>query len=323
MKNWHLKIGSLVAALFLAIFVDYFYTPTEFGTSVVQLTAPVEIRNVPQDKSVIWPATRQVEITLQGSSLFMSRVALSPPVVRVNLPETPDKKFIAKLTADNVSLPATVRLLGIKPAELEFGIDDIVEKTVAVVVPQIGILSDELRLEQVLVEPAQVLLKGPSQELKGINVVETVPVNLAVLDRAQVAELELRTPWSAVEISARNVKVTIAISEATAETNFNNVPIILEVLDEQIKPRNPTLSQKVATVSLKGTKRVLKSIKKEALVLRAQITSESQISESLELNLDPIVGIDSLQILPKRVSFQLDPIATPTVIAKSKNSSKK
>lgn len=316
MKNWRLKFGSLVAAILLAIFVNYFFTPTEFGSSVVQLIAPVEIRNVPDNKSVIWPATRQVELTVQGSSLFLSKVALNPPVVRVALPENSAKSFNAKLTAANVNLPATVRLLGIKPSELEFGLDDIIEKNVPVVVPQIGILAPELKLEKVRIDPPEIALRGPSQELKSVSSIESNPVNLDSIDRSTDMELELRTPWNLVASSARTVKVSIEVSDAIGEVTFQNVPVILDVQNEKIRALNPRLAQKAVSVSLRASKKVLRHIKKEDLLVRAQLLSDSQINESLELSLDSLTAVDSVMISPRKVSVVIDAVVVPTITSK-------
>lgn len=316
MKNWLLKLGSLIASIFLAVFVNYFFTPTDFGSSVVQLIAPVEIRNVPENKSVIWPATRQVELTVQGSSLFMSRVALSPPVVRVNLPEGADKSFIAKLNADNVNLPATVRLLGIKPSELEFGLDNIVERTVPVVVPQIGMLVNELNLERVKIDPSEVILKGPSRELKNAINIETNPINLGTIDHSVEMNLELRTPWSTIESNIKNVRVVVEVSDAIGDLGFLNVPVLLEVQKDSMKNLNPRAAQKGVSVLLRGSKRILKNIKKENLIVRAQISSESQLSDLVELTLDPIESIDSVVISPRKIGILVDSPILPTVAVK-------
>lgn len=312
MNNLLLKLGSLLAATCLAVFVNYFFAPSEFGPSVVQLIAPVEIRNVPENKAVIWPSTRQVELTVQGSSLFLSRVAYNPPVVRVSIPEAAAKSFIVKLSAENVALPAAIRLLGIKPAELEFGLDDIIDKTLPVVVPQIGVLSQDLKLVGVKVEPQSVRLRGPSEELKHALNIETNPVNLTTIEATRDFDLELRLPWSIVDAETRTVKATVEVSDANSEVSFSSVPILLEVQNEGLKSRNPRLNQKAVSVVLRGPRKILKSVKKESLVVRAQLASEEQLKDSLVLTLDPIDAVTSALISPRRVEVVIDPAPTPT-----------
>ena len=322
MKNWRLKLGSLVSAICLAVFVNYFFTPTEFGTSVIQIIAQVELGNVPDNKSVIWPANRQVEITVQGPSLFLSRVALSPPGVRVVLPEGVNKTFVAKLTADNINLPATVRLLGIKPSELEFELDDIVEKKVPVIVPQIGILAPELKLEKVKIEPSEIELKGPSRELKTILNIETNPVDLSRIEKNLTTELELRTPGSSIRSDLKNIQVTVEVSDAIGEVSFSNVPVILDVQNDSVKALNPRVSQKGVAVLLRGSKKVLKDIRKEDLIVKALLSNDSQLGDSIELSMETINSVDSIVISPRKVGIIVDAPIVPTAASKATSKSK-
>jgi hypothetical protein len=213
--------------------------------------------------------------------------------------------------------------LGIKPSELEFGLDDIIEKTLPIVAPQVGVLSNDLKLERVLVEPSVVKLKGPTQELKSIVSVETVPLNLGAVVGTGTSELELRTPWSLIESEIKNVKVTVEVSDSVGELSFSNVPVQLEVLNDSLKSRNPHLAQKAVTVSLRGPKKVLKTIHKENLIVHSQISSEEQLKDSLDLSIDPIASIESIVIVPRRVTVLVDPLPTPTATSKGKSISKK
>lgn len=318
MSNWHLKLGSLGAAICLAVFVNYFFAPAELGTSVVQLVAPIEIRNVPDNKSLIWPGTRQVELTVQGPSLFLSKVALSPPVVKVSVPEGASKSFTAHLSVDNVGLPATVRLLGIKPADLEFGLDDIVERTLPVVVPQLGVLSQDYKLEKVAVEPAEVKLRGPARELKDATTVETNPINLASIDSSRSLQLDLRTPWDLVQPEVRSVKVDVVVSEAMSEVSFSSIPVQLDVQAEALKSRNPRLLQKGVSVVLKGARKKLRDVRRDDLNVQAVVSSDQLDPDSVELTIDPLPGVNSAIISPRRVSLALDPLPTPTPKAAGK-----
>ena len=77
-----LKIASLFIALILAYAVH-----SAGNASVVSLYVPVEIKNIPDDKVVVSPTKRSVQITIRGPSFLIGPIASSPPSLRARLPD--------------------------------------------------------------------------------------------------------------------------------------------------------------------------------------------------------------------------------------------
>lgn len=286
MKNLPLKLYSLFAAICLSLFVNYFFAPAESGTSVVQLIAPVQIGNFPANKSVIWPESRQVELTIQGSSIFMSKVALNPPVVRVNLPENPGTKFIARLSAENISLPGTVKLIGIKPAELQFGFDDLVEKVVPVVAPQIGNLSDELKIKKIVVSPANITVRGPAAQLKAMERIESDPINLNELSSDVDLELKLRGIGAGLESNVDRVKARVEIVDYIGEVNLSSIPIEFQIVPENLQKKGISINPKVASINIKIAKKNLKTFQKDKVSLRAVLEDVNQLGGVIDVKVE-------------------------------------
>lgn len=306
MRNLSLKIISLVCGISLFLFVNYFFSSNDEGDRVVQLIAPVEVRNVPADKALIWPASKQVEITVQGSALFMSKVTLSPPVVKVTLPELVGDKYIAKLSADDVSLPATVRLLAIKPAELEFGLDQIVQRQVKVVVPQIGNLNEELKLTSIEISPSEIKISGPSRELKSVNQIETVPVNLNHVKGSIQTDLELRNPGILSELETKRITLKLNVEDALGELNLINIPVKLEINSDLTIPEAIKNQQRAVDIKINATKKVLKEIKALNVEPFIRIDNKEDLDQQLEVQLKIDQPVSNIQISPAKILLKAD-----------------
>ncbi len=320
MRNLPLKLISLLCGISLFLFVNYFFSANDEGTRVVQLNAPIEVLNAPANKALIWPAIKQVEITLQGSALFMSKVTLSPPVIKVNLHNFATDKYVAKLSADDVALPATIRLLAMKPTELEFGADPIVSSQTKVVVPQIGKLDENLKLSSIEIIPSEIKLTGPSKELEGVTQIESVPLNLSLIRQTIETELDLRNPGVMSHLENKKVRLRINIEDAVGELSFMHVPVRIESEDsslnhETLKPENPTVN-----IRLTGSKKKLKEIKRDSIDPFVRIESKESLSQPLNVELDLGQDLSSINITPSRIELSLPARKVPaTTGSKKKN----
>jgi YbbR domain-containing protein len=315
MSKLALKAVSLVCGIILFAFVNYFFANEE-GSRVLQLIAPVEVRNLPPGKALIWPASKQVEITIQGSAFFMSNVTLPPPVVKVTLPDQLGDKYIARLSADSVSLPATVKLLEIKPSQLEFGIDNIVERAVKVVVPQIGQINDEIKLKNIEIVPAEINIEGPSKELHSVSQIESFPLNLSQIENSTEIELDLRNPGILSQLDTRKVKVKVEVEDASSEVSFNNLPLELRFVDPKLATFGIDSSIKSVSIKIQATKKVLKQLSKDKLKAYVLIESPESIKQDLDVKIDLDLEVKAVQISPAKV--QLSNKSLKTQQAKSK-----
>ena len=312
-KNFWLKLSSLLAAVFLSLIVNYFFVSSESNTSVLQVIVPVELKNVPQDRMIIWPPTRQVEVTLQGPTMFLSRV--SSPIFRVSIPPDVKNRFTAHLRKEDLNLPSYVQVLNIKPPEIEFTLDQRITRQVPVVVPRIGMLPAEIKIDQTTVTPDTVEVSGPAEEVKNINSVETLPLDLRDIaetdlknftsidsspDDAHDAvksarrDLDLRAKGTLSEIKPRQVSVTVDVSLVLAEDKFFNLPIELR----SAAGESFSLALNLANVRLSGPRSLVKSLKPSDLIPYVRVDRVEDVPQKAKIFVDAPPRITILGVEP-------------------------
>ena len=113
-----LKIASLFIALILAYAVH-----SAGNASVVSLYVPVEIKNIPDDKVVVSPTKRSVQITIRGPSFLIGPIASSPPSLRARLPDEVRDRAIVNFQPIDLNLPRSIEVLSIEPSRMELGLE--------------------------------------------------------------------------------------------------------------------------------------------------------------------------------------------------------
>jgi hypothetical protein len=262
MRHLALKIVSLALAVVLSLFVHYFFINEQSDTSVIQLIAPIQVEKLPRELAIVAPSNRQAEIALRGSSLSLSRLVTAPPVFRVEVPEGADSRFTATLRKEDLRLPSDVEVLSIRPVEVEFKLDRLVERTVPVVIPQIGRLGRGLQIVQLRSVPESVVLYGPEGELRRFASVETAPLDLRDLKESGVRVLSVRTPPGVTESRSPSVEVHIQVEEIQKELVLRSVPVeVQNGGDTKYLPRPASVR-----VELSGPERVLSTFDASKLV---------------------------------------------------------
>ncbi|RMD85835.1 MAG: hypothetical protein D6808_04515 [Candidatus Dadabacteria bacterium] len=252
MKNLGLKIFSLAVAVALSYYVN-----SETNVSVIGFSVPVEIKNIPENKMLVWPLTPKAQITVKGPSYLVSQVATSNFTFKVELPDDVGYSYTVALRRSFLSLPSSVEVVAIEPSELELTFDKRVTKSVPVIVPRIGKLPSEVKLDRMSVNPPRVKLIGPESELKKIRTVETQPVDIRGITSTVEKKLKIRIPGTLTKVSNDEVAIKIEVSPVEMERKFRKVPIQIRPDGEyrfKIKPQR-------ASVEVSGGSDVVPSLK--------------------------------------------------------------
>lgn len=296
MTNIWLKIWSLFIALLLAGFVHYFFANDQGGISVLQLIVPVEVKNLPADKMILLPLNRQAEVTLRGSSLFLSRIASTPLIFRVSAPPGANA-FVAPLKPEDLNLPPYVQVLGVRPTEIEFTLDNRVTKTVPVVVPRIGSISENFKLENIKIEPERIEVRGPETEIKHLMRLETHPLDLRDINESLKRELEVRLPGGLSESDVRRVSVTVEVSAVRAEERFENLPVEVRSTAADsfaIKPLR-------VNVRVSGAREQIRALKGDEIIPYVRVSKLPALGEALDVAVELPRGLSLSAVDPKKV----------------------
>ncbi len=229
-RNFGLKVFSLLIAVVLSYFVN-----SETNSSVVGFISPIEIKNLAADRIIIWPLTRQAQITIKGPSFLVSQIAASPPLIKLNIPQDVSNRYVASISARDLALPPAIQVLSISPGELELTLDTLASKDVPVIAPRIGQLPEGFKLDSIEIDPSNIEINGPQNEIKDILSVETAPLDLRDVKESFRRRVPLRIGGGLVRAKVETVVVKVSISVEQDERKFKGLPIeIRSMLGEKI-----------------------------------------------------------------------------------------
>lgn len=298
-KNLPLKAASLLIALLLAYGVQ-----RAGNASVVSLLVPIEVKNPPEDRVLVRPAKRAVQVTLKGPSFLIGPVASSPPPLQAKLPDKPDDKVSVSFTAADLSLPRSVEVVSIEPPEMEFTFEPVERKDVKIEVPRLGQLPGGLVLEGIEVTPKSVTVKGARSELRQIKVIETEPVDLSELSSSSDIALGLRSVNSALSISTKSVTARIQVGQVPSQRHFSDRPLEVRMAQGIGKF---TVNPAVVSVTVSGPPDVIVKLSSGDVIPFVRLSELPGESVSkVKVQLDLPNSIKAVSVEPASVSIEQD-----------------
>lgn len=294
-KNLTLKLVSVIAATLLA-----FALQDASNASVVSLFVPIELRNPPADKVLVKRMKQGVQITIKGPSFLIGEVAASPPPLRLKLPDDVGGKYTAQLMASDISLPPSVSVLTLDPPEVELAFENIEERDVRVEVPQLGLLSKELLLVDIALDPAAVTVKGPQSEVRQLRSIATEPLDLREIQESETVSLRLRKPGALSSVSAESVSARVSVEKRPVERQFVARPVELRLSgDSKWVKVNPA----AVTVVLSGDPAALAEIDQaEVLPFIKPKSQPSRAGEFYDVEVDAPKGVKVVKVAPSSVT---------------------
>lgn len=291
MRNIGLKILSLLIAVLLANYVYHRSNNTQ-----ISFLVPIEIANLPAEKIIVWPLTRQTTVTIKGPSHLVSRIAAAPPGFKVQVPSDVKNHFSATLSSSDLKLPSAVDVVSVSPTEFEFTLDDLASKVIPVTVPKLGDLDGNLLLKTLEFEPRKVTISGPQTELQQIDAVETRPLDLRTIRETVRTELVIRRPGIQTRLNPEQVVVTVEVEAVVSERVFKKRKVTIRSERAEVISIKPTEVDLV----VQGQRQLIESLSDQDLLpyleLKGEITSGEQ-----RLSVELPNGISLVEIRPAQV----------------------
>ncbi|MBN8548043.1 MAG: YbbR-like domain-containing protein [Deltaproteobacteria bacterium] len=303
MKNLSLKIFSLIAAILLAHFVN-----SEGNSSVIGFFVPVEIKNLPRDKVLLWPLTPQAQVSVKGPSFLVSNVASSPPTFKVKIPSDVQTQYVATLSKTDLALPPNVEVVSVDPNEIKFTFDTLVEKELPVEVTKLGTLSSGLKVDDVSLSPARVRVRGPESRLRDVDSVQTEPIDLREIESSFTKDFPLRPPAALVEVLPQHITISYKVSRVYSQRKFTALPVEIR----SVSSLKYTLSPSNVTLEVSGPLDRVSALKAEDLIPFVRVPAGDDIaSGQLDVATELPEGISVVQIDPPKVQVVKSTSAAP------------
>ena len=308
MRNYSLKLLSILIAVLLSLYIK-----SESNITTAQILVPVDIRDLPSDKIVVWQLKRQVIVEVKGPSFLITRLIATPPTLKIKLPDQSVSKYTAPINRADLAINDPVQVVSIEPPSISFAIENKIQKEVPVKIAMIGQLNKEMRIAKTSVTPETVTIIGPESEIATIKSVQTAAIDLKELKDNFREETTLRIPGKLSQSSATSAKVVIDVLTLDRKRTFKDIP--LEVRQSGNTLFN--LSTRVVDVSVLGVPNEIDLLSDSKIVPFVKIPRDYNGKTSIELPVSVEIpeGFIATSVFPDKVTIK-NSISSTKVINK-------
>lgn len=208
-KNTILKIVALIFAVALWVLVEG-EKKTEVGFII-----PLEFRNLPKDMAIIGEPVKEVEVRVLASKKVMAKFSPSQLSAPVDLSMTKPGINNLIVVARDIKTSKGVEIIKVNPSSLLVHLETISSKLVSVTVKLSGTPAAGFKVKNISVEPDSVAIFGASGQLKDINEVYTVPMDITGIKTDKTSMLAI--PLADTELKKAEpdvVKVKVSVIKA-------------------------------------------------------------------------------------------------------------
>ena len=256
-KRFHIKLLCLSMAFILFLYVRY---QQEFSKDYI---AKLQILNVPSKLLIANNINENITITVRGfrdskheypmefsTYIDLTNAQLGSNMYKVNLSEEIDYK--------NMNIIIT-------PNRIPIVLDELVYKTVPVNVVTIGTAALGLNIDDIIVNPSNVIISGPKALISSINKINTIPLDLTDRHLDYSTRLKLNMPKN-IKSDTSLVDINVIFNKDMEKIEFNDIVVNINNLDSRfnIKLDSPLIVQKLV---LEVNKNLITNISQRDLFL--------------------------------------------------------
>ena len=217
------RMESFIAAgVSLVLITGVWLTITRGLDTLTALDIPIEYMNRNPSVEILDASVNSVRIQLGGSGALIKSIRPDQVRVRIDLGRFVVGTNTFTITNENISLPPGVFIKSFQPSSVEVTLDIPDRKELPVQVDWIGKLPENLRIEQVMVDPSKIWVVGGSQILKSIHTIYTEKILLDNLTESASMTVNLALQPASLKVGPgfrEKVTVIFVIRERAVRAN--------------------------------------------------------------------------------------------------------
>lgn len=253
-RNWSLKLFSLAVAVALFWFVR------SENTSSVEVDFRLDLRTA-SDMMFVREPPQVLHATLRGPGATFRSLDISdlkPVVLNLRAAEPGTLRQAIDIAA--ISPPAGMKVVSVRPAEVELSLDRRVERQVPIRPDFPEGPAPGFEILDVQLTPPRAQVVGPAAKMQALESIATRPIDVAGREEDLRVEVDLRPPLSPLKLVDRRVVAFVEIGEEFMQRSFAEVPVRVKgpLRPWQVQPAQVTLT-------VKGPRRALESLGRDAL----------------------------------------------------------
>ncbi len=296
--NWGLKLVSLAFAVLLWFFV------VGEEKAEVTLSIPLEIVNVPPRMVIANDPPPYIEVRAYGPRNLLRNLTLQGLSKVIDLRGAKAGEMIIHLSPESLALPSGVRTRRIQPATIQIVLDWLLEKTVEIEPVIVGTVAPYYEIAGWEVNPKKVLVSGPAREIKALDKVRTLPIDLKGATKDVLADTALDVEGLHISLPERVglVQVAVHIRPIQGEKRITHVPVQFD------KKAVERVWPPVVTCMLKGPLVELKRLHPKDISVSVDLSgvpADASGLKRLPLRIVPPPGMTVVKVVPESVKAKV------------------
>jgi diadenylate cyclase len=220
-REWVTQTAGLLVTFLL---VSAFWVISGRQQSLINLTVPLDFRNIPEYLELKHASAEKVEVQVTGKGRLVSVLKPQQVVAFVDLRDSNSGRLKVPLSVDNIKIPLGLEVVRVTPSTITVELEQRIEKEVPVTPQVTGLPPPGFQIARVIVNPATVKLSGPESIVRSLRTVPTEPISVQTLGLGP-------------EALAKSVEVPLVVSPASLRLLVGQSK--KAVVSIQIKPIPP------------------------------------------------------------------------------------
>lgn len=221
------KALARIFSLLLA-FVLWLHISTRNVTEEA-IFVPLELVNFPPSMVVADNLPEGVSLRVRGPAALTRFVNERKPRFRIDLSEAHRGLNSFALSAGSLGLPRGLTVSRMVPSTVDVTLEPVETKVVPLKPSLIGEPAPGFLLEEVVVEPGNITLRGPANLLARIDYIETNPININEARQSLAQKVAPVFPEHGLSVmDGHNIVAQVKIAEITGTAAVSHVPVRAE-----------------------------------------------------------------------------------------------
>ncbi len=218
--NWHIKLISLALASIVWIYVNSLQEKEKF------LSVPLSVVHVPEDYLIASEIPQTVKVVLRGSEEKLALVNEEKIAAVIDLKESGAGQVKKRVKIDESTVPQNVSIKEITPRTIDILLEKALTKSVKVVPVIVADLPYGYNLEDVVIEPDTVEIRGPESYLKTVESVYTREINLKNVTETTIFKVNIDTSNPRITLGeVQSVNVRVVVKEEFVVKKVAGIPV--------------------------------------------------------------------------------------------------
>lgn len=253
LDNFSFKLLAFCITVFIWYVAKYNAVTEEMSFFV-----PLVFKNLPANMQITSDVPSLVNVSVQITRRRGKPFNPSEVQAVINLSNTSPGRVKTEIPKENFIAPEEVQILAVRPSQLELTIVEVIEKTLPIYPRYHGQLPQDYLLQNIQIDPATVVVRGPRSTLDELNSIYTSEINIDGITNSQNIPVSLELPDKNVEFKDEDVEfytARIVITSLPMRKRFEEVPIYVHN-----KTHVYNYAPKLFNLFLEGPKRLLENM---------------------------------------------------------------